>query len=207
MKLAFNLASAAMSCVVAIMVYRAILGGFIASDGRARRRAAHRVGGRRARPQRRLPVRPHRPSASSCSLNGKAQRRKYGFEFTTVALVLISSIALALVVLDAAWWDTWAVLPLVTVGALIVFAYRGYLRLTNRFGALQQLYDFSRSVSGPYLETAGTAWAVLEQVQSVMRSNRAELIIVDEWPSVRHVALERGRALERRNGRSSTAPR
>ena len=80
-------------------------------------------------------------------------------------------------------------LPLVTVGALIVFAYRGYLRLTNRFGALQQLYDFSKSVSGPYLETTGTAWAILEQVQSVMRSNRAELIIVDEWPAVRHIAL------------------
>ncbi len=30
---------------------------------------------------------------------------------------------------------------------------------------------------------------MLEQVQSVMRSNRAELIIVDEWPSVRHIAL------------------
>ena len=75
-------------------------------------------------------------------LTGRPQQRKYGFEFTTVALVLISSIALALVVLDAAWWDTWAMLPLVTVGALIVFAYRGYLRLTNRFGALQQLYDF-----------------------------------------------------------------
>ncbi|HLN06192.1 MAG TPA: EAL domain-containing protein, partial [Acidimicrobiales bacterium] len=39
------------------------------------------------------------------------------------------------------------------------------------------------------LETAGTAWAVLEQVQSVMRANRAELILVDDWPSVRHVAL------------------
>ena len=60
-----------------------------------------------------------------------------------MALVLVSSIALALVVLDAAWFDPWAMLPLVTVGALIVFAYRGYLRLTNRFGALQQLYDFA----------------------------------------------------------------
>jgi len=187
-KLAFNLASHAMACVVAIIVYRALLGDYI---------VAHEI---------RVAVLPmgwtaaavalcaaflysHLAVTLAVRLNGQPQQRKYGFEFTTVALMLVSSIALALVVLDAAWWDTWAVLPLVTVGALIVFAYRGYLRLTNRFGALQQLYDFSRSVSGPYLETAGTAWAVLEQVQSVMRSNRAELIIVDEWPSVRHIAL------------------
>jgi len=187
-KLAFNLATHAMSSVVAIIVYRALLGGFIVSDG-------PRVAV--------LPIGWTAGAVALCAaflvchvavtivvrLNGHPQQRKYGFEFTTVALMLISSIALALVVLDAAWWDTWAVLPLVTVGALIVFAYRGYLRLTNRFGALQQLYDFSKLVGGPYLETAGTAWAVLEQVQSVMRSNRAELVIVDDWPSVRHVAL------------------
>jgi len=188
MKLAFNLASAAMSCVVAIMVYRAILGGFITSDGR--HVAVLPIGWAAATVALSAAfLYGHSAVSVVVHLNGKAQRRKYGFEFTTVALVLISSIALALVVLDAAWWDSWTVLPLVTVGALIVFAYRGYLRLTNRFGALQQLYDFSKSVSGPYLETAGTAWAVLEQVQSVMRSNRAELIIVDDWPSVRHVAL------------------
>ena len=188
MKLAFNLASAAMSCVVAIIVYRAILHPFI-HPGSSRAAVLPIGWAAGAVALSAAFLYGHLAVTIVVRLNGHAQRRKYGFEFTTVALVLVSSIALALVVLDAAWWDTWAVLPLVTVGALIVFAYRGYLRLTNRFGALQQLYDFSRSVSGPYLETAGTAWAVLEQVQSVMRSNRAELIIVDEWPSVRHIAL------------------
>ena len=188
MKLVFNLASSAMSCVVAILVYQAILGQFIVTGGS--RVAVLPIGWAAGA----LAL----SAAFACGhlavtivvrLSGRSQQRKYGFEFTTVALMLISSIALALVVLDAAWWDTWAMLPLVTVGALIVFAYRGYLRLTNRFGALQQLYDFSKSVSGPYLETTGTAWAILEQVQSVMRSNRAELIILDEWPAVRHIAL------------------
>jgi diguanylate cyclase (GGDEF)-like protein len=188
LKLAFNLASAAMSSVVAILVYRALLGQFIVTGGP--RVAVLPIGwAAGALALAAAFVYGHLAVSIVVRLNGRAQQRKYEFRFTTVALVLISSIALALVVLDAAWWDTWAMLPLVTVGALIVFAYRGYLRLTNRFGALQQLYDFSRSVSGPYLETTGTAWAVLEQVQSVMRSNRAELIIVDEWPAVRHVAL------------------
>jgi diguanylate cyclase (GGDEF)-like protein len=187
-KLAFNLASDAMACAVAVIVYRAILGTFVLSNGP--RAAVLPIGwtaGVVALSAAFLYC--HLAVTIVLHLNGHAQRHKYGFDFTTVTLMLISSIALALVVLDAAWWDTWAILPLVVVGALIVFAYRGYLRLTNRFGALQQLYDFSRSVSGPSLETAGTAWAVLEQVQSVMRSNRAELIIVDEWPSVRHIAL------------------
>ena len=188
LKLAFNLASETMSCVVAIIVYRELLGQFIVTGGP--RVAVLPIGwAAGALALSAAFVYGHLAVTVVVRLNGHAQQRKYGFEFTTVALVLVSSIALALVVLDAAWWDTWAMLPLVTVGALIVFAYRGYLRLTNRFGALQQLYDFSKSVAGPYLETAGTAWAVLEQVQSVMRSNRAELFIVDEWPTVRHVAL------------------
>ncbi|MGD0286754.1 MAG: hypothetical protein ABSC31_10320, partial [Acidimicrobiales bacterium] len=187
-KLAFNLASGAMSCVVAIIVYRALLDQFIVTGGS--RVAVLPIGwAAGALALSAAFAYSHLAVSIGVRLYGRVQRRKYGFEFTTVVLVLISSIALALVVLDAAWWDTWAMLPLVTVGALIVFAYRGYLRLTNRFGALQQLYDFSKSVTGPYLETTGTAWAVLEQVQSVMRSNRAELIIVDEWPSVRHIAL------------------
>ena len=188
MKLAFNLMSAAMSSVVAILVYRTLLGQFVATGGS--RVAVLPIGwGAGALALIAAFVYGHLAVTVVVHLNGRAQQPKYGFEFTTVALVLVSSIALALVVLDAAWWDTWAMLPLVTVGALIVFAYRAYLRLTNRFGALQQLYDFSKSVSGPYLETTGTAWAVLEQVQSVMRSKRAELIIVEEWPSVRHIAL------------------
>jgi len=188
MKLAFNLASSAMSCVIAITVYRALMGGLIVSHGPsvAVSPTGWAVG---AVALGAVFLYTHLAVTVVVRLNGAGQPRKYQFEFTTVVLVLISSIALAVVVLDAAWWDAWATLPLLMVGALIVFAYRGYLRLTNRFGALQQLYEFSKSVSAPYLETAGTAWAVLEQVQSVMRSNRAELIIVDEWPSVRHIAL------------------
>jgi len=187
-KLAYNLSSSAMSTVIPIIVYRELLGPLVASHGAriAVLPAGWAVG---AVALAATFLCAHITLAIVIRLNGHVQQRKYGFEFTTVALVLVSSIALALVVLDAAWWDTWAILPLVAVGALIVFAYRGYLRLTNRFGSLQQLYNFSKSVSGPYLETAGTAWAVLEQVQSVMRANRAELILVDEWPTVRHMTL------------------
>ncbi len=128
-----TLRPAAMSCVVAILVYRALLGQFIVTGGSrvavlpigwaagALALSAAFVYSHFAVTHRRAP------------LVDASQLRKYGFDFTTVVLVLISSIALALVVLDAAWWDTWAMLPLVTVGALIVFAYRSYLRLDESF--------------------------------------------------------------------------
>jgi diguanylate cyclase (GGDEF)-like protein len=96
-------------------------------------------------------------------------------------------------VLDAAFSNAWAVLPLVLVGGLIVFAYRAYLKLTQRFGALEQLYDFSRSLGGPYSDPAGTAWAILERVQSVMRARAAALVLVDTWP-VAHSLTLRGDA-------------
>ena len=186
LKLGFNVASGALATAIAATVYRALLSSFVGSPTVAISPTGWAAG---AIALTAAALSAHIAVAIVVRLHGPAQQRKYRLEFTTFALVLVSSIALALVVLDAAWWDPWAVVPLVSVGALIVFAYRGYLRLTNRFGALQQLYDFSRSVSGPYLETAGTSWAVLEQVQSVLRANRAELILVDEWPAVRHVAL------------------
>lgn len=122
-------------------------------------------------------------------LYGQARQEQYSSATMVSALVLIASIGLAFVVLDAAWWDMWAIIPLALVGALIVFAYRGYLRLTDRFGALQQLYDFSKSVAVTSLETSGTAWVILEQVQTVMRTRRAELVLLDETRMVHRLGL------------------
>lgn len=190
LKLGFNVTSGALATAIAATVYRALLTSVIGHGATVAISPSGWAAGAVALTAAALSA--HFAVAIVVRIYGSAQQRKYRVEVTTFALVLVSSIALALVVLDAAWWDTWAVVPLVSVGALIVFAYRGYLRLTNRFGALQQLYDFSRSVSGPNLETAGTSWAVLEQVQSVLRANRAELILVDVWPAVRHIALEGG---------------
>ncbi|MGO9558265.1 MAG: putative bifunctional diguanylate cyclase/phosphodiesterase [Acidimicrobiales bacterium] len=122
-------------------------------------------------------------------LYGQARQQQYASATMVSALVLIASIGLAFVVLDAAWWDMWAIIPLALVGALIVFAYRGYLRLTDRFGALQQLYGFSKSVAVTSLETSGIAWVILEQVQTVMRTRRAELVLLDETRMVRRLGL------------------
>ncbi|HLN05694.1 MAG TPA: hypothetical protein VK217_05420, partial [Acidimicrobiales bacterium] len=98
LKAAFNLSSDAMSTVIAIIVYQALLGSLGGAKvaggplgwaaGAVALSAAFLYG--------------HVAVAIVVRLHGYVQQRKYGFEFTTVGLVLVSSIALALVVLDAA---------------------------------------------------------------------------------------------------------
>ncbi|HXY43784.1 MAG TPA: EAL domain-containing protein, partial [Acidimicrobiales bacterium] len=188
-KLAFNLTSGAFTTVVADIVYRAILhtkqlGAHAATpSGWVAGAAALTVAALASQLAVSLVVKIH----------GQRRPRSTRFEFVTFCLLLFASIGLAGVVVDAAdgaqGWSVLPLVPLVIVGALIVFAYRGYLRLTKRFGALQQLYDFGRSLGGPQLEPAQTVWAVLERVQSVMRANRAEVILTDEWPRGRRAAL------------------
>ena len=63
-----------------------------------------------------------------------------------------SSTCLAIVVLDALWFNLRAMVPLVLVAAMIIVAYRGYTRLTLRFASLQRLYDFSRALGTTNLE-------------------------------------------------------
>ena len=176
-KLLFNTASAAFASAVAATVFRQLLGthspvspfGWIAGAGALAACTLTATEGVRL----------------AMSLNGQKAHR----QFATETLLLAASIGLAFVVLDAAWWDPWATLPLVLVAALIVFAYRGYTRLSLRFGALQRLYDFSRSLGDADLEPAGMTLAVLEQVRTVMRARRSELILAETSGIPRRVSL------------------
>ncbi|MFZ0171836.1 MAG: EAL domain-containing protein, partial [Acidimicrobiales bacterium] len=192
LKLAFNLANGAFTAAIAEVAYRAILrgGSPVGPSGWAAGAIALTLAALASQTAVALVVRMH----------GQRRQRAARFEFLTWGLLLLASIGLAFVVLDAAWGvrpsaktGSWAVLPLfvalLVVGGLIVSAYRGYLRLTNRFGALQQLYDFGLSLGGSQLEPAQTVWAILERVQSVMRASRAEVILTDEWPRGRRAAL------------------
>jgi diguanylate cyclase (GGDEF)-like protein len=181
LKLAFNLATGALTAVLADVVYREVLQGGVPTQpsGWGAGTAALTTAALAAQIAVAVVVRIH----------GQGRQRSTRFEFLTFALVLLASVGLAFVVLDAAYQNRWTVLPLLIVGGLIVFAYRGYLRLTKRFGALQQLYDFGRSLGGSQIEPTQTVWAVLERVQSVMRANRAEVILTEAWPIGRRLAL------------------
>lgn len=182
LKLSFNAATAAASAAIAATIYRGFPGTHqaVGPAGWAVGAAALAAAALVAQAAVSVVIR----------LHGQGRPLSTGFDFLRFVLLLSASIGLAFVVLDAAWWNTWAVLPLVIVGGLIVFAYRGYLKLTQRFGALEQLYHFSRSLGSPHLDPVGTAWAILERVQSVMRARRAELVLVDTWPEARSLALD-----------------
>jgi diguanylate cyclase (GGDEF)-like protein len=181
-KLAYNMTSGAIAAAAAATVYRQMLGphSAIGAYGWVAGAAALAVASALSYVGFRIVTR----------LYGQSQSGKLASEAMSSMLVLIVSICLAFVVLDAAWADPWAIAPLVLVGGLVVFAYRGYLRLTDRFGALEQLYDFTRSVGGTKLESSGTCWAILEQVQILMRTRRSELIVIDATAGVSRFVLD-----------------
>jgi diguanylate cyclase (GGDEF)-like protein len=178
-KFLFNVASAgAFPAAVAVAVFRPLLGQHspVSPYGWAAGVAAIAAATFTAAEAVRLAM----------SMHGQRAHR----EFLQESLLLAASTGLAFVVLDAAWWNLWATIPLVLVGALIVVAYRGYTRLSLRFGALQRLYDFSRSLGVADLEPSGMGLAVLEQVRTVMRARRAELILAEATGIPRRVLLD-----------------
>ncbi len=178
-KLVFNLAQSGLAAVLSALAYRSVLGSHsvVGTLGWAAAAAALVSATVFARLTLALVLR----------LHGEKRKLRWAPDSAHMILVLvvIASIALAVVVLDAATLDIAAVGPLLLIGVLVIFAYRRYLGLTDKFGALQQLYEFSRSVGAMSLETSSTVWAILERVLSVMRTRRAELVVIDE-PGTAH---------------------
>ncbi len=171
-KLFFNLSSGATAAAVAAVIYHALIQHYVPVSPFGWLAGTVALGAAATFSQFVLHI--------VVRLNGDRMPRRTTPEVRTAALLLLASAALALVVLDAAWWNWWAVVPLVAVGALIVFAYSGYSRLTQRFGSLQRLYDFSDSLGSVDLEPSAAGWVVLEQVESVMRARRAQLYLIDQ---------------------------
>ena len=124
------------------------------------------------------------------AIYGMTPERRTGPQVTSEALLTLASICLSLVVLDAAWYDPWAVVPLLLVGALIIVAYRGYTRLTLRFESLQRLYDFSQALGQANLEPTSMSTDVLRQVCTVMRARRAQLVLAELSGIPRRISLD-----------------
>ena len=123
-------------------------------------------------------------------LNGQTAERRTGSQLTTEAMLVAANVCLAIVVLDAVWFDLWATVPLLLVAVLIIAAYRGYTRLTSRFSSLQRLYDFSRALGMASLEPSSMSLDVLRQVCTVMRARRAELILAEPSGIPRRITLD-----------------
>jgi diguanylate cyclase (GGDEF)-like protein len=183
-KLFFNVAAGAVSVVLAVIVYRALLGSASPVSGRGWVAAAAAL------------VTSTVATAIAVriviKLNGQTTERRTAVQFTTTAMFVAANICLSFVVLDLAWFSLWATIPLVLVAVLIVGAYSGYTRLTLRFSSLQRLYDFSRTIGTASLEPPSISEDILRQVCTVMRARRAELVLVDPSGTARRISIDEG---------------
>ena len=183
-KLFFNVASGAVSVVLAIIVYRELLGSSspVSFRGWVAAAAALVTSAVATGISVRIVIK----------LNGQTTERRTAVQFTTTAMLVAANICLSFVVLDLAWFSLWATIPLVLVAVLIVGAYSGYTRLTLRFSSLQRLYDFSRTIGTASLEPPSMSEDVLRQVCTVMRARRADLVLADPSGTVRRISIDEG---------------
>ena len=123
-------------------------------------------------------------------LLGHAPERRTGPNPLLHTMLTAASMCLAIVVLDAAWMNLWATVPVLLVGALLIAAYRGYTRLSLRFASLQRLYDFSRALGTANLEPTSMSLEVLGQVCTVMRARRAQLVLAEPSGIPRSISLD-----------------
>jgi diguanylate cyclase (GGDEF)-like protein len=124
-------------------------------------------------------------------LAGQAPKKRPGLMLlANNALLMAASMCLAFAFLDAAWFDPWTTLPLLLVAVLIIVAYRGYTHLSLRFSSLQHLYDFSRTMGNANLEPSSMSIDVLQEVCTIMRARRAELILAEPSGIPRRVSFD-----------------
>ena len=184
-KVVFNLAASALSTAVAAFVYRELLGSHDPVSLRGWVVAAAALAA--------LVLTMNLTIAIMAKLYGQTTERRTGSPIIQTAMLAAASMCLAVVVLDAAWINLWAIVPVLLVAALIIAAYRGYARLTLRFASLQRLYDFSRALGTATLEPSSMSLDVLRQVCTVMRARRAQLVLAEPSGIPRRISLdERG---------------
>ena len=196
-KLFFNVASGAVSVVLAVIVYRELLGssGPVSFRGWIAAAAALVTSTVATGIAVRIVIK----------LNGQTTERRTAVQFTTTAMLVAANICLSFVVLDLAWFSLWATIPLVLVAVLIVGAYSGYTRLTLRFSSLQRLYDFSRTIGTASLEPPSMSEDVLRQVCTVMRARRADLVLADPSGTVDASPSTKGNRRVSTRSRSTSA--
>jgi len=183
LKVTFNVAGAALTTAVAAVVYREILGTHTPVSGIGWVAAAAAMIAFQIVSALALRV--------VTLLAGQAPKKRPGLMLlANNALLMAASMCLAFAFLDAAWFDPWTTLPLLLVAVLIIVAYRGYTHLSLRFSSLQHLYDFSRTMGNANLEPSSMSIDVLQEVCTIMRARRAELILAEPSGIPRRVSFD-----------------
>ena len=181
-KVAFNVASVGFGATIAAVIFRELLGGHSPVSLRGWGAAAAALCA--------IAVIMELNVRFVTMLNGRTTERRTGSQLTTEVMLVAVNVCLAIVVLDAVWFDMWATVPLLLVAVLIIAAYRGYTRLSLRFASLQRLYDFSRALGTASLEPSSMSLDVLRQVCTVMRARRAQLVLAEPSGIPRRISLD-----------------
>jgi diguanylate cyclase (GGDEF)-like protein len=181
-KVVFNVAMTGLSTAVAAVVYRKLLGTHdpVSILGWAVAVAALAA----------LVLTINLTIAIMAKLYGQTSQRRTESPIMLTTMLTAASMCLAVIVLDAAWVNVWATVPVLLVAGLIIAAYRGYARLTLRFASLQRLYDFSRALGTASLEPSSMSLDVLGQVCTVMRARRAQLVLAEPSGIPRRISLD-----------------
>ena len=95
------------------------------------------------------------------------------------ALTAPVNTGLALVVVILLGVQPWAVLLLGSVAAFLLFAYRSYSALTDRYASLSMLYDFTRLGSGAQTPDV-VLGSILGQAKDLFRAERAVIWLADD---------------------------
>jgi diguanylate cyclase (GGDEF)-like protein len=182
LNVAFNVASAGLGAAMAAIIFRGILGSSSPIGWRGWPAAAVALCSFLVL-----------VSVNQWVVNKLARQpteRRTGSYFAIQAMLTAVSVGLAYVVLDTAWFNVWAILPLLVVGGLITLAYRGYSRLGLRFASLERLYDFSRTLGAASLEPSSMSREVLQEICTVMRASRAELVLAEPSGIPRRISFD-----------------
>jgi diguanylate cyclase (GGDEF)-like protein len=181
LKLYFNMATVGLVNILAVVVYRAVLGTHspVSVQGLGSATLALMTVAVIGEFNVRVVTR----------LNGQISERRTASHLMMHAMLTAAATCLAFVVLNMAWFDPTATVPLLLVAALLVALYRGYTRLTLRYASLQRLYEFNNALSTASQEPSSLGLEVLRHVCTVMRTRRAELVLAEPLGIPRRLAL------------------
>jgi diguanylate cyclase (GGDEF)-like protein len=127
------------------------------------------------------------------TLHGQSGERRTNFAWMFQVMLTAANVCLALIVLNAAWLNVWAIVPVLLVEAVVIVAYRNSSRLTLRFASLQRLYDSSEALGTASLEPISMSAEVLTQVCRIMRARRAQLVFAEPTGIPRRISLDEDR--------------
>jgi diguanylate cyclase (GGDEF)-like protein len=183
MKVAFNVASLAFAAALAATLFRELLGTRSPVSLFGWAAAAVAVMANEASITLTL--------RGIATLSGQRAKQRTGIILLAIdSMLTAAGLCLALALVDAAWLNPRTTLPLVVVAALIIVAFKGYARLRIRFLSLQHLYDFSQSMSTANLEPSSMSVDVLQEVCTVLRARRAELILAEPSGIPRRIVVD-----------------